>query len=82
VLCRAVPRELSELQSRRGDESWVADTELYKQAGRKLADAQAQLEARGKQLVALQHEKDALMRHADNKAAAVEVRGPGGGGPA
>jgi hypothetical protein len=72
-------RELAELEARGHDESWVPQSEAYQLVPRQLADLNAQLEARAKQLAAMQHERDELLRHFENKQAAAEVSGRVGG---
>lgn len=52
---------------------------MYKLAQTQLAEAHAQLEARAKQLAALQHDKDELLRHVETKSQQAEVSNRGDG---
>lgn len=70
-------RELEEVQSRNGDESWVPQSSMFKLAQAQLAEAHSLLEARAKQLAALQHDKDELLRRVETKAQQAEVGGCG-----
>jgi hypothetical protein len=58
----------------------VPQSNLYKLAQAQLAEAHGQLESRAKQLAALQHDKDELLRHVETKAQQAEVGGGGRGG--
>jgi hypothetical protein len=48
---------------------------MYKLSQAQLAEAHSLLEARAKQLAALQHDKDELLRHVETKAQQAEVGG-------
>lgn len=72
-LCCFIRREVAELKARGHDEAWVPQSQVYQMLQRQMAELNAQLEARGKQLVAVSHERDELLRHFETKQATAEV---------
>jgi hypothetical protein len=52
----------------------VSQSGLYQLAQQQLTDAAQQLEARGKAVAAIQHERDELLRHFEAKTTQMEVR--------